>query len=266
MLNDLQKASLMKRLSAFLLDFILAAIIFTGALWFFSFALGYDAKVDDMSKIRLDIEAKYGISEITKEYKVTLDDFQFLTEEQKAKIPADVQQTMKDCIKEINEDPAYNKSIAVIMNLMLIMISFSLLAAVFVTEFLIPLLFKNGQTLGKKIFSLGVMRVDGIKITPMLLFIRAVLGKYTVETMVPALMLFMLFFFPPSIVPIAVLLLLALIQVILMVATRTNSLIHDSLSSTVVVDFASQMIFDSVEAKREYQLRIHKEEAEKADY
>ena len=61
-------------------------------------------------------------------------------------------------------------------------------------------------------------------------------------------------------------LILALIQIILLIVTRTNSLIHDTLSSTVVIDFASQMIFDSVEAKREYQLRIHKEEAEKSDY
>jgi hypothetical protein len=32
-------------------------------------------------------------------------------------------------------------------------------------EFLVPYLLKNGQTVGKKMFSLGVMRVDGVKIS-----------------------------------------------------------------------------------------------------
>jgi hypothetical protein len=38
------------------------------------------------------------------------------------------------------------------------------------------------------------------------------------------------------------------------------------LSSTVTVDLASQMIFDSPEAKQEYQLRIHQEDAKNANY
>ena len=265
MINDLQKASITKRISAYLLDFILAAIIFTGSLWLFSSVIGYDAQVDKMSEIRNEIEIEFGIPAITQKYEVTLDDFQYLTQEQKDKIPEDVQNTMKECILAINKDSSYNKALAIILNLTLIMISFSLLTSILVTEFIIPLIFKNGQTLGKKIFSLGVMRNDGIKISPMLLFVRAILGKYTVETMVPMLMIFMLIF-SPSIIPIAVVLILALIQIILLIVTRTNSLIHDTLSSTVVIDFASQMIFDSVEAKREYQLRIHKEEAEKSDY
>ena len=46
---------------------------------------------------------------------------------------------------------------------------------------------------------------------------------------------------------------LALLQIVLIAATRTNSAIHDILAQTVVVDMESQMIFDSArerEARR----------------
>ena len=65
--------------------------------------------------------------------------------------------------------------------------------------------------------------------------------------------------------PMAVILLVLLLQVVLFITTKTNSFIHDSLASTVVVDFQSQMIFDSIEAKNEYILRLHAEDAEKAE-
>lgn len=266
MIYDLQKASIMKRISAFLLDFILATIIFTGALWLFSSFLNYDAQVDIMNERRNSIEASYGIPDITKQYEVDLNSFQIMTEEERDKLPAEIQASLEECISAINSDQKYNQALALIINLMLIMISFSLLIAVFVTEFIIPLIFKNGQTVGKKIFALAVMRNDGVKISPMLLFIRSILGKYTIELMVPALMIFMLLFLPATLLPVIVLLALILIEIILIIATRTNSLVHDSLSSTVVVDFASQMIFESADAKREYLLRIHREETEKADY
>ena len=260
MIYDLQKASIMKRISAFLLDFILATIVFTGALWIFSSILNYDAQIDIMDDRRQAIESEYGIPALSEKYEVSLNDYQGMSQEERNVLPTDVQQIFSDCINEINNDSKYNQALAISINLILIMLSFSLLFAVLVTEFIIPLVLKNGQTVGKKIFSLAVMRTDGIKIAPTLLFIRSVLGKYTIELMLPVLMVFMVLFFPSGILPIIVLLVLLIIEVILIIATRTNSLIHDSLSSTVVVDFSSQMIFDSVEAKQEYQRRIHEEE------
>ena len=59
---------------------------------------------------------------------------------------------------------------------------------------------------------------------------------------------------------------IAIFELILVITTKTNSFIHDVLASTVAVDLQSQMIFDSVEAKKEYQLRIHDKEAKNAKY
>ena len=44
---------------------------------------------------------------------------------------------------------------------------------------------------------------------------------------------------------------LALLQILLMAFTKTNSAIHDVLARTVVVDLASQMIFDDEQHKRQ---------------
>ena len=66
---------------------------------------------------------------------------------------------------------------------------------------------------------------------------------------------------------IAVVMLLVIVgNLIMMIATRTNSAIHDQLSHTVAVDMASQLIFDSPEALLEYKQKLHAEAAEKAEY
>ena len=69
-----------------------------------------------------------------------------------------------------------------------------------------------------------------------------------------------------TLVTLAVLILIPIFQLILVIATKTNSLIHDIISSTVSVDLPSQMIFESVEAKKEYQFRIHDEETKNSKY
>ena len=63
-----------------------------------------------------------------------------------------------------------------------------------------------------------------------------------------------------NIVGIIVLALFFILQIGVMIATQTNSSIHDLLSDTVVVDFASQQIFDSEEELIAYKQKKHEEE------
>ena len=265
MIYDLQKASLMKRFSAFLLDFILFVILFTGSMLIFHQVTGYNDFADSLTDRKTEIEAKYDIPEIEEKYKVNPASFQLMAEEERSKLPSDVLDKLIKCTNELNNDEEYLKLLLIMVNLILVIVSLSLLLPHLVLEFIVPLIFKNGQTLGKKVFGIAVMKTDAVKINTLTLFIRTVLGKYTIGTMVPLLMVFMLLFGTGVIIPIAVILLVLVLQVVMLVTTKTNSLLHDVLSSTVVVDFQSQMIFDSVEAKKEYQLRIHNEEADKAN-
>jgi uncharacterized RDD family membrane protein YckC len=148
----------------------------------------------------------------------------------------------------------------------MVIVSMSLLLAYVITEIIIPIFFKNGQTLGKKIFGIAIMRVDGIKITTFQLFVRAILGKYTIETMVPVLLLIMMFFgIIGGIAPI-VIGLIALLQVIVIIATKTNSAIHDLLACTVAVDMSTQMIFDTEESMIEYKKQLAEKKANEQAY
>ena len=123
----------------------------------------------------------------------------------------------------------------------------------------VPFRMGNGQTAGKKIFSIAVMRTDGVRVTPFMMFARAILGKCTIETLVPVLLIIMLFFGLFSTVALVVLVLILLLQVILVAKTQNHSAIHDLMACTVVVDVNSQMIFDSQEHRLEYRKRFEEE-------
>ena len=265
MIYDLQKASLTKRLSAFLFDFIILMVAVTGTMLAVASLSGFDSYLNQFEKRRDEIYIKNTISELeekykdSKDYRVNFNDYQFLTDEEKAKLPEEVCKSFDACSKELSSDAELIRLYEILMSLSLTILSLGLLIPFIVFEFAVPIFLKNGQTLGKKIFSIAIMGVDGIRISPFVLFVRAILGKYTIGTMVPLLMILSLVLGGSPIITLSVILLILLLQIILCITSKTNSLIHDYLASTVAVDFQSQMIFDSVEDKNAYILRIHSE-------
>ena len=116
-----------------------------------------------------------------------------------------------------------------------------------------PLLLKDGQTVGKKIFGLCVVNANAVRLRPTVLFIRAILGKYTIEIMVPVFIFLLIFFSDIGIVGLAVLGLILILQVAVYIGTQNNSAIHDLLAGTVVVEAASQRIFNTREEMLEYE-------------
>lgn len=253
MIYDLQKASFLKRISAFLLDFILIVILITGFAWATSSLLNFSEHSEELDTVISSYEKQFDLN-----FSITYDEYENMTEEQ--------QKYFNDSYNQVIKDERYIRLTNLIFYSLITIVSLSLFFAHLILEFIVPLLFKNGQTIGKKIFSIAVMRVDGVKVNGVVMFVRAMLGKYTIETMVPVIILLMLRFGVGSYITLGVVLLIALFELILVIATKTNSFIHDILSSTVVVDLQSQMIFDSIEAKKEYQLRLHDEEAKNAKY
>ena len=111
--------------------------------------------------------------------------------------------------------------------------------------------------MGKKVFGVGVMRIDGVRLSPMLLFVRTVLGKYTIGLMIPILLLVAVYFSFFNTAGILGAGLLLLIQLALLLATRNHTPIHDKLACTVTVDLSSQMIFESPEALLAYKKKLH---------
>lgn len=242
-----------KRISAFLFDFIMRMMLIAGFALLFSALFGYDSKVEEYEALSDKYEAEYGI-----DLDISAEEFELLPEEVKAKYTAADEAFAKDADAE--------RLSALILNLTLLIAIFGILFAYIALEFAVPLFLKNGQTLGKKIFGIAVMRDDGVRITPAMLFVRSILGKCTVEALVPLAIVMLILLGSAGIIGLIALLLLLGFEVFLMVKTKTNSCIHDVLSYTVAVDMASQMIFENEEAMIAYKNKIHSEEADKADY
>ena len=135
-----------------------------------------------------------------------------------------------------------------------------------IVEFLVPLMLGDGRTLGKRIFGIGVMRTNGVRMSTVSLFIRTFIGKYTVETMIPVTILIMIYFNQIGLLGPAILFLILLVQAGVMIGTRTNSAIHDLLADTVTVDYPSQMIFESEEALLAAKKKAAAEKASRSVY
>lgn len=255
---DLQKASMLKRISAFILDVILLAVAITGFAFFLSAVTGYDSYRERLSNIEVSYWAQYGVEDPNNDKSISLSEYEAFTDEQKKNYELASVALSKDAeAKRANE---------MIVNLTLVITSISILFGYLLLEFTVPLMFKNGQTIGKKIFGIALMRNDGVKINTVMLFVRTVLGKYTIETMVPVFLIIMILFFGAGIVGLAVLLLIGVLEIVMLCTTKTRSCIHDLLAYTVAVDMQSQMIFESPEALLEYKKKLHADVVADSDY
>ncbi len=253
MIFDIQKASIWKRASAFIFDAILLVVAATGLAFLLSMILRFDSYNNALQAAYDTYEEEYGIV-----FEITQEEYLAMSGEDVERYDAAYRALTTD------QEAMYNYNM--VLNLTLIITTLSILFAYLILEFFVPIRIGNGQTFGKKIFGVAVMRVDGVKVVPPLLFIRTVLGKFTIETMIPVLICIMIFFNSIGIVGIIILGLILLLQIILMIKTETNSCIHDALAKTVAVDLASQMIFETEEEMIAYKNKVHAEQVARQSY
>lgn len=262
MIYDLQKASLWKRISAFLFDIIIFAILAVGIAALMSFALDYDRHMDfieERKNVHIAMcEDKYQEMHGERcEFDVSIA-YEEMSEGQK-----EIYDMVDEALSKDN-DLAY--TYVLLLNFTLVMTVVSAIISYAILEFAIPMIFKNGQTLGKKIFGIGVIRTNTVKASPLVLFIRMLFGKCTIETLMPVFILIMMFFGIIGIVGPIVLLGLVVLELISVCVTRTNSTIHDLISDTVVVDLTTQMVFESEQALIDYKKKIHEQEVASSPY
>lgn len=253
MITDLQKASIWKRVSAALFDGILLAIVAVGIATLLSLVFGYNEKIDSLTDSYSKYESQYGV-----EFQISQEDYESFDDAQR--------EAYDTAYKALTQDQSVIKTYNVVMNMTLLIITFGILIGVLIIEFIIPMMLGNGQTLGKKIFGVALMRTDGIRIRPLQLFVRTILGKFTLELMIPVYIIIMILFNSIGIVGITILAALLLIELICLAKTKTVSLLHDVLACTVAVDMSSQMIFNNREDLLAYVSKVHAERASHSDY
>lgn len=254
--HDVQKPSLWKRISAALLDFVLIFVLIEGLILLLTSVFGYNSYVERRNAIEEKYISDYGI-------------IRDLTEEELAAMPEAEQTAYKAKVEAANK--AYQSDEEVIflfgkiISLALMISTLSILFGFLILEFAVPLWLGNGQTIGKKVFGIAVMRIDGVKVSPISVFARGILGKCTIGTLVPVYLIIMLFFGIMGMVGVVTFIGLFLLQIILFIFTRYHTPIHDKFAQTLTVDMTTQIIYDSVEEMLEAKKRAAAEEAEKRE-
>ena len=250
---DLQKASVLKRISAYILDAILLSIVAVLFMLILSSAVGYNRYADTVNAAYDMYGEKYGV-----DLRMSSSEYEKLDDEGVSKVQA--------AFSEMNDDIESRNALGMMMELSVLIASCGLLVAFLALEFIVPLLFGNGQTIGKKIFGIGIMHTDHIKLSAPMLFARSILGKFAMETMVPVYIIIMMYFGTIGIVGPAVLLLLIVLEAAVLIFTSTNSMIHDLLAKSVTVDLASQKIFATKEELVALKEKMHAEKAQRQEY
>ena len=252
MIFDLQKANVWKRISSFIFDAIITSILMVGFAFLISKIVRYDDYNNQLNEYYAEYEELYGVS-----FTLTSDEFAQLSDEDLV--------IFQEAYDAFNADEEAMKAYDTVINLTMIITVLAIFLAIFGLEFVIPLILKNGQTMGKKIFGLGVVKNNGVRINSIALFVRSVLGKCVLETMIPVFIALLIYFANLGIIGTGLIVIFLLIQITLFIVTRYHTLIHDFLSYTTVVDIDSQLIFESEETMLAYKNKLHSEKVSKSN-
>lgn len=254
---EIEKASLWKRFAAWLLDTILVVIIVTGLFWTLAGMFQFDSHLDKMEEVYNRYTAEYQLDS-----NMTEEKFAAMTEaEQKA-----YNERQDAANKALQANRADMQVFLDTMVALLIIITVGVLIAMLLLEFVVPLLFGNGQTVGKKVFSLCAIRQDSVRIKPLQLFVRAIIGRFAIETMIPVCIAIMYIMGFMNLFNLLLLGALVIAEVAILIVTKNNCMLHDLMAGTVVADYSCQRIFYCTEDMVEYQKKLEAERENRQKY
>ena len=278
---ELRKIGIVKRASALLLDAILLAVLTTGFMFIISLICNYSheeqlanqyySEWDDFRKEYVAGVAEYygfKYTENGEEYTITtgngeasnLEAVMDKLDKSEGNDEATAEAYAK--YKTLTPVAKVNAQYRYVYTLLFMMVTFGILLSYLVLEFIIPLILKNGQTIGKKVFAICLVKSDCVKISTLALFARTLLGKFAIETMFPVLLVFLFLFGGMGWLAIILFAALTILNVTLFFATKNRTPIHDMLAVTVAVDMKLQMIFESEEELIQKKTLQHKESVE----
>lgn len=249
---DFYKAKPLKRLAAYAIDMILLLAITVGVVAGMFSALGYWNYKDELNAHYTRYEQEYGVEiDVTAEAKTAMSD------EEIAK--------RTEALAAMEKDERVQHVMYSIVYILLGSIAAGLLVAHLILEVMLPLIFKNGQTVGKKLMGLCVMHKHHVRVGAVQIICRAVLGKYFIETLIPvAIILTRNITNPDSVISLVGTVLLpviAMVQGFLVLMSQANCGIHDKLFNTVVADFKEQYIFDTLDERIDFEEAYEEEMA-----
>ncbi|MDY4788607.1 MAG: RDD family protein [Bacilli bacterium] len=136
-----------------------------------------------------------------------------------------------------DEDALYYEGM--VSNLNLFKITLDALLSELIVFCIVPLILRNGQTLGKKLMHLGLISTNEVKVRSWNVFARYAIGIFALETMIS------LFFFTFFIFPLPLIL-----SFIFAVSSKRGMALHDYIGGTIVIDMNNTVILDTVEERK----------------
>lgn len=221
--EKLVKANLTKRAIAWLLDTILLVLVSVSLYSIVLEVTDYDEYAVQLENYYAQYEQMYDTS-----FDISEEEFYEMTDQEMENYEAAYNALMAD----ENAMALYSKMIW----MMLAMLGISSLLGYAALEFVIPMLLGRGQTVGKKIFSLSVVKVDGEDLGAVGLLLRTFVGKFLIETMFPVMMVVLMMFGSVGLVGPVLVLVLVVLEIVVMVRTESNSMVHDLLANSVTVE------------------------------
>lgn len=225
------KASMNKRAGAYFIDIILYLVLVTGVLYIMSFIVGYHENFDLLEQKYIEhgvYVLKNGVYELCLE-------------------------SDPECLAASNrfyEDPKAVYYLTRATELSVLMITLSTFVTSLIYEFIVPLFLKNGQTIGMKIMRVGLIDNEGVKVTPIQIFIRFLFGKYIICMLIPIYgFIYMGFNVGGGLLGLIVLVSVPIINLIMTYGTQTKSGIANSIAKVYAIDLDDTYIFKNKEER-----------------
>ena len=232
MTYNIQKAKVWRRVAAWIFDLLLVTALAVGCGFALSSILGYGSYNDALESAYNKYETQYGVV-----FDITQAEYETMTAAQK--------ETYDAAYDALIADEDAMQAYSMLVTLSLVIAACSILLAMLIWELFIPMFLGSGQTLGKKLFGLCLVRKDGTPLTNVQLLSRTLLGKFAIETMIPVYILLMFFWGSVGLIGTVILFGLPIVQFLCLRISPSGQAIHDFLSGTVVTDKASLTFFDS---------------------
>lgn len=247
-MSEFYKAKPIKRFVAYVIDMLLLLAITFGVMVPMCSWLGYEDSRAELVPFYEKYSQEYGI-----DLQISGTEYDELSQKQK--------EAYDKAYDAMNQD----KDALYVMNKVLFAVLASaavgFLVGYVILEVALPLILKNGQTIGKKAMKLCVMHKAHVTVSPWQVIFRAILGKYFIGTLIPMVLLALPELKIWIISGSLILALIAMTQAFIVLMSQANCGIHDKLFNTVVADFEQQHIFDTLEERRAYDAELEAREA-----
>ena len=229
---------MINRVAAFILDFVLLLILFTGILYFISLF----ADFDNHYAILQEEYKKVGYLIFNPE----VNDYVFITPDSP---------NYDSVIDLINENELLLKELSFVNRFSVNAPLISVTISMFILEFIIPLFLKNGQTIGMKFFKIALISNNNLAVTSTQLFARCLIGKIAILGVVPVLAILYIFLNAGGgLFGSIILLIIVIIQLIMIIKNKNHEGIQDKIAQVYPVNFTETVIYKTQKELEEAQL------------